>query len=129
MIALLAAAAWADIAPECASTGKPPDYDEQVQQDFLQNYPALALTFSPVHGPMPHEGGRGALGVDIAFIPPLPCTKRFVLGWTKTEDTNVTPSHRRSRRRSRSPGCPSTPRSTWAGRTSPLCRCSGSAPC
>lgn len=83
--------ARADIAPECQGLPKPPDYDEQAQQDFLQNYPALALTFSPIHGPVPHAGGRGALGVDLGFIPPLSCKKRYVLDWTKTEDTNVSP--------------------------------------
>ena len=78
--------AWAQ-----AACDAPDDYDEQVQQDFLQNHPALALTFSPVHGPMPHDPGRGALGLDLAFIPPLSCEKRLVLYGTKTEDANVSP--------------------------------------
>jgi len=88
---LAPAVARADIAPECQGLPKPPDYEEQAQQDFLQNYPALALTYSPLHAPVPHAGGRGALGVDLAFIPPLSCQKRYVLEWTKTEDPNVSP--------------------------------------
>lgn len=87
------AAAQDPIDPECRDGPLviPDDYDEQVQQDFLQNYPALALTYSPVHGPVPHEPGRGAVGLDLALVPPLGCDKRFVLQYTKTEDPNVAP--------------------------------------
>lgn len=94
MIALLLASlAWADVDPKCieASFDKPDDYDEQVQQDFLANYPALATTFSPIHAPIPHEPGHGALGVEVSVIPPLSCRRRFVLDWSKTEDTNRLP--------------------------------------
>jgi hypothetical protein len=83
--------AFADIDPRCRGLEKPSDYDEQAQQDFLANTPALALTYSPIHGPVPHEPGHGALGVDLAVIPPLSCERRYVLEWTKTEDTNRTP--------------------------------------
>jgi hypothetical protein len=62
-----------------------------VQQDFLQNYPALYTTLSPIHGPIPHEPGHGAIGLDLNVVPPLPCSKRLVLNYTKTEDTNKTP--------------------------------------
>lgn len=88
---LALSAAHAQIAPECADVDMPDDYDEQVQQDFLQNYYALSSTLSPVHGPIPHEPGHGALGVEIAVLPPLGCSKRFVLNHTKTEDTNKSP--------------------------------------
>ncbi len=90
---LLSSSAFAQVAPECADYAGPPpaDYDEGVQQDFLQNYPALASTFSPLHAPVPHEPGHGSLGVDLNVMPPLGCEKRFALGHTKTEDTNVTP--------------------------------------
>src|SRR5690606_878751 len=53
--------------------------------------PALALTFSPIHSAIPHEPGRGSFGVDLAVMPPLGCSRRFVLDWTKTEHTSVTP--------------------------------------
>lgn len=82
---------WAQIDPKCADVEKPAGYDEQTQQDFLSNYFALATTLSPLHGPMPHEPGHGAFGVDLLLMPPLGCERRFVLDHTKTEDTNVTP--------------------------------------
>jgi len=89
----LAAPAQAFVDPKCADEAAniPADYDEQVQQDFLQNYPALYTTLSPIHGPMPHEPGHGAIGLDLNVVPPLPCSKRLVLNYTKTEDTNKTP--------------------------------------
>jgi hypothetical protein len=87
---LLIASTFAQVDPKCE--GKAPDpYDEQTQQDFLSNYFALATTLSPIHGPIPHDPGRGAIGVDLLVIPPLSCKKRFVLEGTKTEDTNKTP--------------------------------------
>lgn len=92
MIALLSLAlsapALATIAPECVDLPKPADYDEQVQGDFLNNYAALSTTLSPVHGPIPHQPGNAAIGADLLIIPPLGCEQRYVLGWTKTEDTN-----------------------------------------
>jgi len=89
----LAAPAAAFVDPKCADEAAniPADYDEQVQQDFLQNYPALYTTLSPIHGPIPHEPGHGAIGLDLNVVPPLPCSKRLVLNYTKTEDTNKTP--------------------------------------
>jgi hypothetical protein len=90
-IALLIPSARGQIAPECADVPMPDDYDEQVQQDFLQNYYALSSTLSPVHGPIPHEPGHGTLGLEIAVLPPLGCPRRFVLSHTKTEDTNKSP--------------------------------------
>ena len=90
---LLSSSALAQVAPECADFAGPPPkgYDEGVQADFLQNYPALASTFSPLHAPVPHEPGHGSLGVDLNVMPPLGCERRFALNHTKTEDTNVTP--------------------------------------
>ncbi len=88
---LVAAPAAAQIAPECAGVSKPDDYDELVQADFLANYVSLATTLSPVHGPVPHEPGHGAVGLDVGVIPPLGCDRRLVLSGTKTEDTNKTP--------------------------------------
>lgn len=90
----LASSALAQVDAACAalaSAGPPADYDEQTQQDFLQNYYVLSSTLSPVHGPVPHEPGRGALGVELAILPPLGCARRLVLGYTKTEDTNKSP--------------------------------------
>lgn len=87
---------WAGVAlagfdPKCDGLARPADYDEQVQQDFLQNYFALTATLSPVHGVVPHVPGRGALGVDFGVIPPLNCYQRAALDYTKTEDTNASP--------------------------------------
>ena len=96
MTAALLCFSWtasAQVAPECKEFAGPPpaDYDEQTQQDFMANYVALATTFSPIHGPIPHEPGHGALGLQLGIIPPLGCEKRFALQHTKTEDTNKTP--------------------------------------
>lgn len=87
----LAAPAFAQIHPECKGTKVPGDYNEGVQADFLQNYVALATTFSAVHGPIPHEPKHAAVGLDIGIIPPVGCEKRLVLNGTKTEDPNKTP--------------------------------------
>ena len=89
----LSIAAFAQVAPECKEfAGPPPEgYDEQSQQDFLSNYVALATTFSPIHAPVPHEPGHGAVGLQIGVIPPLGCERRFALQHTKTEDTNKAP--------------------------------------
>ena len=67
------------------------DYNEQAQQDFLLNYFALATTFSPLHSAVPAKGGEGLIGVEIAGIPFLKCSRRLVLSGTKTEDTNKAP--------------------------------------
>ncbi|MCB9663202.1 MAG: hypothetical protein H6732_03745 [Alphaproteobacteria bacterium] len=83
--------ARAEIAPECEGLPKPDDYDEQTQQDHQQNYFALVSSFSPLHAAVPHAGGRGSIGVDVGVLPPLGCAQRYVLDWTKTEDTNKSP--------------------------------------
>ena len=91
---LMSTQAHAYVDPACAevaAAGAPADYDEQAQQDFLQNYFALTSTFSAVHGPVPHEGGHGAIGLDLGILPPLGCARRLVLSYTKTEDTNKSP--------------------------------------
>ena len=87
----LSAPALATVDPECADLPKPDDYDEQVQGDFLNNYAALSTTLSPIHAPIPHAPGNAAVGLDALIIPPLACEQRYVLNWTKTEDTNKTP--------------------------------------
>lgn len=84
--------AAAQIAPECAGVQVPTDYDEQIQQDFLANYVGLAASFSPAHGPVPHEPGHGMIGVGVNVMPPLNCQRRLVLNGSKTEDTNKTPA-------------------------------------
>jgi hypothetical protein len=96
--ASLPAAAYVD--PECADVaaqGTPDGYSEQGQQDFLLNYFAMATTFSPLHKPMPHQPGRGSVGIELAIIPPLSCERRLVLDYTKTEDTNKAPMAPRPR--------------------------------
>ncbi|MEN0066122.1 MAG: hypothetical protein AAGA48_28535 [Myxococcota bacterium] len=90
----LLSSAFGQVDPRCldlANAGPPADYDEQVQQDFLQNYYALASTFSANHGPVPHEAGRGSVGIDVGGVPPLGCRRRLVLNYTKTENTNRSP--------------------------------------
>ncbi len=91
MLAVVWLAAFAYVDPKCEDYVLPDDYDEQAQQDFLANYVALATTLSAQHGPIPHTPGHGAIGVDLAVIPPLGCRRRLVLNGTKTEDTNKTP--------------------------------------
>src|SRR5262245_49294840 len=86
--------AHAQIDPRCLDFVPPEDWtpaDDVAQQDFLMNYFALSTTFSPVHAPVPHEGGHGAIGMDVAIIPPLGCAHRFVLNFIKTESTNKSP--------------------------------------
>lgn len=87
----LPSVSYAFVDPKCAGTEIGADYDEQTQQDFLQNYPALASSFSAVHAPIPHKDGHGAIGVEFAGVPPLGCGARLVLQGTKTEDPNKTP--------------------------------------
>jgi hypothetical protein len=97
LVLALPAVAHAEIDPKCAGLPIPDDYDEQVQQDFLQNYFALTTTLSPQHGPVPHLPGHGAITVDVGVIPPLGCEKRYVLNWGKTEETNKAPAVPRPR--------------------------------
>ena len=87
----VAGEAWASVDPACQGLELPEDYDEQAQQDFLNNYFALSSTYSPVHAPVPHDPGHGAIGLDVGIIPPLGCERRLVLNYTKTEDTNKSP--------------------------------------
>jgi len=87
----LPGAASAQIAPECRGVQMASDYDEVAQQDFMANYVGLTTTLSPLHGPIPHAPGRGSLGLDLNYLPPLSCARRLVLNGTKTEDTNKTP--------------------------------------
>ena len=83
--------ASAQIAPECRGVKMASDYDEVAQQDFMANYVGLTTTLSPLHGPIPHDAGRGSFGLDLNYLPPLSCARRLVLNGTKTEDTNKTP--------------------------------------
>lgn len=86
--------ARAQVDPDCqevADAGPPEDHDEMAQAEFLLNYPALYTTLSPLHGPVPHDPGHGAITLDLAVVPPLSCERRMQLNWSKTEDTNKTP--------------------------------------
>jgi hypothetical protein len=95
MIALLATAALAQVAPECiiaAGSPAPSWYvDDQHQADFLLNFFALATTFSPVHAAIPDAPGHGSAALELAAIPPLSCQRRLQLNRSKTEDTNKAP--------------------------------------
>lgn len=94
-LALAASAVAQDIpvAEECIDLldDRPDDYNEVQQRDFLSNYFALGGSFSGIHGPIPHEPGRGMVGLRLNGLPPLSCRRRFALDWTKTERTNVSP--------------------------------------
>ena len=69
----------------------PEGYSEAQQNNYLLNFYSLATTFSALHAPVPHEPGTGSLGIELSGIPALPCEKRLVMSYTKTEDTNKTP--------------------------------------
>lgn len=100
LLGIVTTSADASIDEACrdiAAAGPPADYSEQDQQDFLLNYFALATTYSPLHGPVPHEPGHGGIGLEVAVIPPLSCERRLVLDYTKTEDTNKAPAAPRPR--------------------------------
>ena len=101
LIALLGAEAQAAIDPACQAADGTANtemaLDEEGQQNFLQNYPALSTSFSAIHAPVPHEPGTGSISVEVFGIPPLGCERRLVLGGTKTEDTNKTPAAPRFR--------------------------------
>ena len=88
---------FADTDGDGAPGPAPEGYSEQGQQDFLLNFFSLATTFSPLHAPIPQAGGTGTAGLEVAIIPPLPCSRRLVLDYTKTEDTNKTPAAPRPR--------------------------------
>ena len=83
--------AAAEVFEHCEDLAKPGDYNETVQQDFLQNFPALVSSFSAVHAPIPHAPGHGMIGLNLSGVPYLSCEQQYVLDWTKTEDTNRTP--------------------------------------
>lgn len=89
-MAIFAPKAWGFVDPNCLeeSLNLPADYNETAQNDFLLNYFALSSTYSPIHGPIPHKPGHGSIGIDLNGIPPLKCSRRLVLNYTKTEDTN-----------------------------------------
>ncbi len=94
LLSLLFSTALASIDPACqevADQGTPADYSEQAQNDYLLNYVSLAVTYSPLHAPVPAEPGHGSIGIELAGIPPISCERRLVLSYTKTEDTNKTP--------------------------------------
>lgn len=95
MILLLAAHAFAQVAPECRDIAAlpPPIWytDDQAQNDYLLNYFSLATTFSPLHGPVPLDPGQASISLEMSYIPALDCDRRLVLNRTKTEDTNKAP--------------------------------------
>ena len=89
----------AQIAPECEGVVVPDDYDEELQQAFLQNYFALAFSMTALHGPTPftRDDQGAAIALEVGAVPPLGCQQRLVLGGIKTEDTNTTPVFPRPR--------------------------------
>lgn len=74
---LAAGAARAQGAAACATdaAGAPPAWSEvdPSQRDLLQNYYALATSFSPLHAPVPMEPGHGALAIEASLVPPPAC--------------------------------------------------------
>lgn len=89
LLALSAPQAQAFVDPKCE--GKTQLLDDEGQQNFLLNYFSLSTTLSPLHAPVPHEPGRGTIGLEVFVIPPLSCERRLVLNSSKTEDTNKAP--------------------------------------
>ena len=87
----IASAAIDPACQEVADQGVPDGYSEQGQQDWLLNYFSMVGAFSPLHGVIPHKPGTGAMGVELAVIPPVSCEHRLVLNYTKTGDTNKLP--------------------------------------
>lgn len=83
--------ARADLDEACDALDRPADYYEVQQQDFMMNHFALSSSFSAIHGPIPHARGHGALGVELAGIPPLNCYRRAAFDYTKQEDANKSP--------------------------------------
>lgn len=79
------------IDPKCVGLTQPANYDEQTQADFAQNFFALSASYSPIHAAIPHASGHGSISIDVSILPPLSCGQRYVLDWTKTEDTNKSP--------------------------------------
>ena len=65
--------------------------DDDLQAAYMLNYFSLAASYSPLHGPVPHEPGHGSVALELAGVPPLSCERRLALGGSKTEDTNKTP--------------------------------------
>lgn len=73
---LLPLTALATVPPECEDIPVPKSYESRTQRDFMQNYAALTTTLSPLHGPIPHKPGHGALGLSFDVAPPLSCARR-----------------------------------------------------
>lgn len=90
MIALLTNLALAAGEGECVPY-RPDDYDEQQQGDRMQNIAAVQMAASPLHRPIPHRPGRGAVGIVLHGMPDMSCEEKLVLGGTKVQTTQVAP--------------------------------------
>lgn len=97
MLTLAAFAMTSQIAPECAGTPLPKNYDEDTQQAYLQNYFGASFLLTPMAPPVAYDTPRASIGLELGFIPPVACEHRFVLGGTKTENTDKSPVSPRPR--------------------------------
>ncbi len=86
------------VASECLAefnetpTGELPEgYSDARQSAFLMNHGALSTSFSGAHGPLPTAPGAFSFGLTLNGMPALSCEERMAYGYTKTEDTNLTP--------------------------------------
>lgn len=91
VVFLLSRMIQAQIAPECAGTEKPADYDEEKQRSFMQNYSMSMFMPLPIIDSHPSDQTRGAIGIDTTLVPKLSCRERLALNATKTEDTDKMP--------------------------------------
>lgn len=87
----------AQIAPECADTPLPKNYNEDAQQAYLQNYFAASFILTPMAPPVAYDTSKASIALELGFIPPVACEHRFVLNGTKTEDTDKSPVSPRPR--------------------------------
>jgi len=100
LIALLVSAnAFGQISSDCEGVVVPDDYNEASQQAFLQNYFSAAFAMTALHAPLPfiRRSSKASIALEAAWVPPLNCQRRLVVGGTKTEETNRTPIFPRPR--------------------------------
>jgi hypothetical protein len=82
---------FAQIAPECIGVKIPPNYDEDQQRAFMQNYFIALFMPLPFINWHPSDSIKSNAGFDISYVPKLSCQERLVIKGTKTENTDKGP--------------------------------------